>query len=283
MTQIVYVNGTFLPANEAQISIFDRGLLFADSVYEVMPVYDGRAAFVENHLDRLQSNLQKIKMQVNDVNWHNMFDKLISENGAGDMQIYWQVTRGNTGQRKHDLPTNLKPSIIAFTLHNTYPSWAAKEKGMRAQLVEDNRWLRCDIKTTALISNVLLNDEAVCAGAETALLHRNGLVNEGAATNVFIVNQQDEVVTPPLNNLILPGITRQITLDLLRANQFKVREANVTVDDLLQAKEVWVTSTTKEIFPVTCVDQQTIGNGKGGTIWQQIEKHYQQLVRKTHG
>jgi len=279
MVKIVYVNDEYVSASDAKISIFDRGLLFGDSVYEVIPVYNGQVFLADRHIARLNSSLTKARIAIPDREWLPLFAELIRQNGSGDMQIYVQVTRGNQGLRKHDIPAVIKPTIFAFTLHMPYPVTENAQRGLHAKIVEDTRWLRCDIKTTAMLANVLLNDDAVSAGFDTALLTRQGYVSEGSASNVFIVSENDEIITPPLNNLCLPGITRQIILELLATLNLPAREALIPVQDLFSAQEIWITSTTKEIYPVTRINSHQVGDGVAGEIWYKLHKHYQQLVK----
>lgn len=275
---IAFVNGKYCCHSEAKISIFDRGFLFGDSVYEVLPVYHGQPYFVDQHLDRLFSNMKKINMTIPNYDWHGLIHRLISENNGGNLQVYIQVTRGNQGMRKHDIPTYITPSVIAFTMHNSFPTLEDKEQGMSAKLVEDFRWMRCDIKTTSLIANILLNDEAVSAGFHTAILARNGLITEGSSTNVFIVTQDDVIKTPPMNNFCLPGITRQVVIEIIKKLDLKFREIEISISELFSAREVWVTSTTKEVFPITKINDSLINGGKVGEYWRIINDFYQQLV-----
>ncbi len=276
---IAFVNGEYLDAADAKISIFDRGFLFGDAVYEVLPVYNGQPFFVKRHLKRLYSNLEKTKINIPGYDWHELIQRLIVENNGGDLQVYIHVTRGNQGYRKHDIPETISPSVIAFTIHNYFPSETDKEKGVKAKLVEDIRWARCDIKTTSLIANILLNDEAVSSGFQTSILARNGIITEGSAANVFIVTQEGKVKTTPLNNTCLPGITRQIAIELISDLNWEFSEEEMTTEELFKAKEVWITSTTKEIMPVTMINDCFINEGKIGQYWRAINNSYSQLLR----
>ncbi|KTC86776.1 aminotransferase class IV [Legionella brunensis] len=282
MSGIVFINGDYLPASEAKISVFDRGFLFADAVYEVIPVYKGRSFFVERHLKRLETSLMHARIANPKLNWRTIFNTLIEQNGARDLQLYVHITRGNQGVRKHDIPGELKPSVIVFTIHTPYASFETKKLGLRANIVEDIRWLRCDIKTTSLLANILLNDEAVSQGANTAILSRDGILTEGSASNVFLVDPDGIIYTPPLDNMCLPGITRQITIELIKSLSWPLREEKIPTKALLQAQEVWVTSTTKEIYPITTIDNLPIGNGYGGVFWEQINAKYQQLIHNQY-
>lgn len=278
MNGIVYLNGSYTEASEAKISVFDRGILFADSVYEVIPVYKGRLFRLERHLRRLSASLASARITEPNLDWQALFNELIKLNGGGDLQIYLQITRGDQGFRKHDIPANLAPTIIAFTLHVPYPTVIEKQQGLRARLLDDIRWLRCDIKSTAMLANVLLNDEALANNANTALLARDGFLTEGAASNIFLVDANGEISTPPLTNLCLPGITREITIELINKLGWTLHEKNIPSEAAFTAQEIWITSTTKEIYPVTSLNEQKVGTGVGGDYWRQVNEQYQQLV-----
>lgn len=272
-----FVNGEYCNVQDAKISIFDRGFLFGDAVYEVLPVYHGQPYFVEKHIKRLNSNLEKVKIALPDYDWNNLINKLIVENGSGDMQIYIHVTRGNQGVRKHDIPAEITASVIAFTIHNRYPTLEEKETGLSAKTIDDFRWTRCDIKTTSLLANIMLNDDAVSSGYQTSILIRDGFVTEGSTTNVFIV-KDNLIQSPPLTNLCLPGITREIALELINSLNWQFLEKEIQLSELFAAQEVWITSTTKEIFPITRINDQLINKGKVGEYWRTINQSFQQLI-----
>ena len=276
--KIAFINGEYLELADAKISIFDRGFLFGDAVYEVLPVYNGQPFFVDKHINRLRSSLNKIKMEMPTVDWNDLIHRLIAENGGGDLQVYIQVTRGNQGVRKHDISPSIPPSIIAFTLHNHYPSDIEKEKGLIAKLIEDYRWMRCDIKTTSLLANILLNDEAVSSGYQTSILVRDGIISEGTTANVFLVTQEGVIKTPPLPHFCLPGITREIAIELISSVPFKFCEEEIKSNELFNAQEVWITSTTKEIMPITQINDSLINEGKVGDYWRSINNAYRQLI-----
>ncbi|MBA2710453.1 MAG: aminotransferase class IV [Tatlockia sp.] len=280
MTQIVYLNGKYCEANEAKISIFDRGFLFADSIYEIAPVYQGRLFYLDKHLQRLASSLEKARIPAPKLDWASIFNNLIERNGGGDLQIYLQVTRGNSGGRQLEFPTDIEPTVIAYTLHLPYPTIDVQKKGMYVELVNDIRWLRCDIKSTAMIANVLMNDDAVTKGAATAVLVRDGLLIEGSASNLFLVDKNGTIKTPPLNNLCLPGVTRQVTIELIRDLAWPLEEKEIPAESIFDAEEVWITSTTKEVFPVTKVNEVIIGNGNSGKYWCQINEKFQLLKQR---
>lgn len=279
MTGIVYLNGNYCNASDAKISIFDRGFLFADSVYEVIPVYNGHPFYFSKHLERLTYSLKNARIIPPNLDWQSLLNTLIAKNGGGDMQVYLQITRGNEGIRKHDIPSQIEPTVIAFTIHTPYPTLEEKKRGLHAKLIEDIRWLQCDIKTTALLGNILLNDDAVSSGADTAILARDGFLTEGGAANLFLVDVNGVIRTPPLNHLCLSGITRQIAIELINQLSWPLREEKIPASAIFKAQEVWITSTTKEIFPITRINDTSIGNGYGGAYWSQINTRYQQLIK----
>lgn len=278
----VFINGQFVDPDKANISIFDRGLLFGDGVYEVLPVYQGKAYFLDRHITRLNNSLAESRINRPSYDWAEICQQLIELNDDNTHQIYIQITRGNQGQRRHDIPENLSPTVIAFTLQVPFPKPSDKEKGLKAQLLEDDRWLNCHIKSTSLLANILLNDEAVSQGANTAILLREGYLTEGSTSNIFIVDEHNKVRTPPLNHLCLAGITRQIVIELLeKLNVQVIEDSNITKDDILSAKEVWLTSTTKELFPVSVINDQRIGTDNEKALWKEVDTLYQQMVAES--
>ncbi|MBA2656533.1 MAG: aminotransferase class IV [Tatlockia sp.] len=283
MAQIVYLNGNFCNASEAKLSVFDRGIQFADSIYEVIPVYKGTPFRLSRHLKRLETNLFKLKINLPTKDWLLIFKELIEKNGGGDMQIYLQITRGCIqGQRQLEIPKIIEPTIIAYTLNLPYPEPELQNQGWYVELVEDLRWLRCDIKTTAMLANILSNDEAAAKGANTAIYVRSGFLTEGSASNLFLVDKNGTILTPPLDNLCLPGVTRQVLIELIKSLSWSLCEEKIPKEAIFSAQEVWITSSTKEIYPVTRVNDKVIGNGKAGNYWRQINEKYQELILNSY-
>jgi D-alanine transaminase len=280
----VYVNGEYTPAEKASISIFDRGFLFADSIYEVIPVYKGRIFFLEKHLKRLRYGLTetKIHCDIADREFKELFIDLIDKNKLIDGQIYLQITRGNTFNRNHDISRPMRASVIAFTMNIPYLSFESAQNGLHAVTLEDTRWMRCDIKTTALLGNILLNDQAISHGADTTLLIRNHHITESAAANIFIVNDKNQIVTPPKDNQCLPGITRDIIVNLANQAGFIVLEQAITEQVLFNANEIMITSTTKEIQPIIKINDKSIADGKAGPTWCILFRLFQDL-KSSHG
>lgn len=271
---IVYLNGSFLPVHEAHVSVMDRGFLFGDGVYEVIPVYGGRAFRLEHHLQRLDLSLQGIRLDnpLDHTHWADILSALIRHNGGGDQSIYLQVTRGVAPKRDHAFPAGVQPTVFAMSTPLSEPG-AAVQNGVAAVTVDDIRWKHCNIKAITLLPNVLMRQQALDAGAAEALLLRDGYATEGAASNLFIVHD-GVVITPPKSNLLLPGITRDLAVELCHANDIPCREADISEAELRSADEVWVTSSTREVVPVTRLDDQVVGDGKPGPFWQRISALY---------
>ena len=279
---MVYLNGEFLPVESAKISVLDRGFIFGDGVYEVLPVYNGRLFRLVEHLQRLENSLQAIRLAnpLSRQQWSDLLEKLVAYNHGGDQSIYLQVTRG-PAKREHNFPHVIQPTVFMMseTIQAQPPSL-----GVKAVTCPDIRWQRCDIKATALLANVLLRQQAVDVGAVEAILIRDGYVMEGAASNVFIVID-GMTMTPPKSQYILPGITRDLILEVMQANQLPYQEVAITEIQLRSAAEIWVTSSVREILPIITLDEKTIGLGKPGPIWSQVWQLYQNYKQqlRSHG
>ncbi|PKM45576.1 MAG: D-amino acid aminotransferase [Gammaproteobacteria bacterium HGW-Gammaproteobacteria-1] len=271
---IVYLNGSFLPVHEATVSVMDRGFLFGDGVYEVIPVYGGRAFRLEHHLQRLDLSLQGVRIAnpLDHVQWSDILIALIRHNGGGDQSIYLQVTRGVAPTRDHAFPADVQPTVFAMSTPLTEPA-AAVRAGVAAVTIDDIRWKHCNIKAITLLPNVLMRQQALDAGAAEAILLRDGLATEGAASNLFIVSG-GTVLTPPKSNLLLPGITRDLVVELCQAHGIPCCEADISADELRSADEVWISSSTREVVPITRLDDAPVGDGKPGPLWQQVSALY---------
>ena len=273
----VYLNGQFIAPEQATISVFDRGFIFGDAVYEVIPVYGKRPFRLSQHLRRLDINLRAVKINnpLSETDWSEMLHRLIAENDSDDQSLYIQISRG-VAPRDHAFPDDhTTPTVFAFGQPLKTPPVSLLEKGVSAITQQDIRWQRCDIKSTALLANVLLRQVAVEQNATEAILLRDGHITEGAASNVIIVDKDNVITTPPKNNLILPGITRDLILELARQHQMPAAERPLMESELSTAKEIWLSSSTKEILPVCKVNDQIVGNGKPGPIFKKMVQHYQ--------
>jgi D-alanine transaminase len=269
---IVYLNGEFLPLESAKISVLDRGFIFGDGVYEVLPVYNGRLFRLVEHLQRLDNSLQAIRLAnpLSRKQWIDILTTLVAHNQGGDQSVYLQVTRG-PAKREHNFPQLIQPTVFIMTevIQANPPS-----PGVKAITCPDIRWQRCDIKAIALLANILLRQQAVDVGAVEAILIRDGYVMEGAASNIFVVID-GIAMTPPKSQYILPGITRDLILEVMQANQLPYREIAITEAQLRSADEIWVTSSVREILPITTLDEKIVGSGKPGPVWSQIWQLYQ--------
>ncbi|MGH8562006.1 MAG: aminotransferase class IV, partial [Nevskiales bacterium] len=256
---IACLDGQYLPLAEARVPVLDRGYLFADGVYEVMPVYAGRIFALDAHLDRLDFSLNAIQLPnplTRDA-WREMLNTLVTRNGGGEQMLYLQVSRGVQPKRSFGLPDKPAPCVLAFCQPLPLVSDAIQRNGVSVISREDTRWLNCHIKSIALLGAVLLSHDAIQAGCNEVILLRDGLLTEGGSSNVFVV-KNSRVVTPPKSRLILAGITRELVIDSLRAAGPGCEERAVSEAELRQADEIWITSSTREIFPVTRLDDHAV-------------------------
>jgi len=262
----VYLDGKFLPPDQARVSVFDRGFIFGDGVYEVIPVFGGRLFRLPHHLARLEASLAAIRLRNPHTaeEWKTIFTRLMAEHGTKDQSIYLQVTRG-VAPRDHAFPPNITPTVFAYSQPLKYPPVEQLTQGVTAVTTADIRWQRCDIKAIALLANALLRQQAIEQGAVEAILVRDKVVTEGAASNIFVVSG-DRLVTPPKGPYILPGITRDLVVEIARANKIACEEKPVGIESLRTADEVWLTSSTKEILPITRIDGHSVGAGKPGPM-----------------
>lgn len=278
----VYLNARFLPLDEARISPLDRGFLFGDGVYEVIPVYSRRPFRIEEHLRRLQTSLDGIRL-ANPYSlgeWQRLIGDMIRLSEWEDQGVYLQVTRGAASSmplRDHPFPQpEPEPTVFMLPGPLVTPSAAVLAAGATAVTRADNRWLRCDLKTTALLANVLLRQEAVDAGCTETLLLRDGFLSEGSASNIFIV-KNGLLLAPPKSNLMLPGVTYDVVLELAAANGVPSEVRPITEAELRAADEVWMTSSTKEVLAITTLDGQPVGTGRPGPLAQRMHALYQQF------
>jgi len=262
----VYLDGKFLPPEQARVSVFDRGFIFGDGVYEVIPVFGGRLFRLPHHLARLDASLAAIRLRNPHTTeeWKTIFTRLMAEHGTSDQSIYLQITRG-VAPRDHAFPPNITPTVFAYSQPLKYPPVEQLMQGVTAVTTDDIRWQRCDIKAIALLANALLRQQAIEQDAVEAILVRDGVVTEGAASNIFIVSGE-RLVTPPKGPYILPGITRDLVVEIARAKKIACEEKPVGIEALRTADEVWLTSSTKEILPITRIDGHPVGAGKPGPM-----------------
>jgi len=272
----VYLNGEYIPLSEAKISVLDRGFLFGDGVYEVIPSYQGNFFRMQDHLDRLQDSMSKIRLELpySFEQWMEVLTPLLDS--SKDQYIYLQITRGVAPKRDHAFPKNPVPTV--FAMCSDIKPFPGIETGVKALTMEDSRWEMCNVKATTLLANVLLRQQAVEQGCAEAILHRNGYVTEGAASNLFAVID-GILITPEKTAEILPGITRKVILELARENDFELSEEIISLEALQMASEIWITSSTREIIPVVELDSKAVGDGVPGPVFHKMNQLFQQYKK----
>jgi D-alanine transaminase len=271
---ICYLNGDYVPLSEARISPLDRGFLFADSVYEVLPAFAGRMFRFQEHFDRLARSLTEIQLPSPHTHheWLVLLEELIRRNRGVDMYLYVQVTRGVEYGRNHAFPSSVKPTVFAMASPLPLLSTELRERGLAAITVEDFRWGRCDIKATMLLANVLMKQRAAEVGAQEAIIVRDGEVLEGSSTSVMMV-RKGVLSTPPNSHRILPGTTRDAAIELARLNM-PVEIRPIKVNELFDADEVWIAAATRDVLPITSIDSRPIGTGKPGEYWRRTSQSF---------
>lgn len=273
---MVFLNGAFMPAEQAMIPVLDRGFIFGDGVYEVIPAYGRHLFRLDEHLDRLQNSLDAIRIPnpMARERWHEILNNLVLLNDGEDQSVYLQITRG-VAKRDHAIPANITPTVFIMSNPLIPPTMEQLEDGVSAISLNDTRWHNCHIKAISLLPNVLLRQQALDASSAEAILIRDGFATEGAASNIFIV-KDNTVITPPKGPLLLPGITRDLVLELAQTNHLQWAEKAISVSDLKSADEIWLTSSTKEILPVTFLDNNRVGDGLPGPVWRIMIALYQE-------
>jgi D-alanine transaminase len=278
----IYLNGEFMPIAEAKVSVLDRGFIFGDGVYEVIPVYSRRAFRLPEHLKRLQHSLDGIRLPNphGEAEWTAIVEELVARNEGEDQYLYLHITRG-AARRDHAFPNPpVPPTVFAMTSPLPSPPPELLDSGVGCITAQDNRWLRCDIKAIALLPNVLLRQMAVDAGcAETVLIRDdpatgNGFLTEGAASNIFVV-KNGVLLAPPKDNLMLPGITYDVMLEIAAADGIPSEVRRVAKEELFSADELLLTSSTKEVLAVTRLDGLPVGDGKPGPMFARMHGLYQ--------
>ena len=272
---MIYLNGEFMPIEQARIPVLDRGFIFGDGAYELIPVYSRHPFRLAEHLRRLQSSLNSIKLANphDDATWTRLIGRLVELNEPEDQSLYMHITRG-PAKRDHAFPKDKTPTVFLMSNPLTTPPQQQVNEGVCAITAVDNRWLRCDIKAIALLPNVLLRQEAVEAGCVEAVLLREGFMTEGAASNIFVV-RNDVLLAPPKNHLMLPGITYDVVLELAQATGIRHEVREISEAELRSAEEVWLTSSTREVLAITRLDDTPVGNGKPGPMFSRMYALYQ--------
>ena len=272
---VVYLNGNYVALGEAHISVLDRGFIFGDGIYEVIPAYGGHPFRLQHHLQRLANNLSAIRINnpLTLEQWQSAITGVIERNQLDDQSVYLQVTRG-VAPRDHRFPEQSQPTVVIMTSELKTVSAEKLKQGVKAVTLPDNRWLNCHIKSISLLPNVLLRQQAQDQDADEAILIRNGHATEGASSNIFIVRQQC-IITPPKSPMLLPGVTRDLVVQIARNKNICLKEQPISESELLQADEIWLTSSTREVLPVTRLNDKIIGRGRPGPLWQEMYHSYQ--------
>ena len=274
---MIYLNGKFMPIQEAFVPVLDRGFIFGDGVYEVIPAYSRKLFRLNEHLNRLQYSLDGIRLKNPHTNeeWQSLLEQIIDQNESEDQYIYLHITRG-VAKRDHAFPVGVAPTIFIMSNPLLPPPAALLETGVSAITAVDNRWVRCDVKAISLLPNVLLRQLAVDAHAVETILIRDGFLTEGAASNIFVV-KNNVLLAPPKSNLMLPGITYDVVLELADHHKIPHEVRQISEKELQNADEILLTSSTKEVLPITTLNEKSINNGKPGVMFNRLYAFYQEF------
>jgi len=273
-----HLDGERLPLAEARISPLDRSFLFGDGIYEVMPVYGGRLFRPELHLDRLARSAAALQLANphRHEGWLALINELVADNGGGDQYVYLQLSRGADQSRNHAPLPKIRPLVFVYSSPWPVPAETTLQDGLACITAPDNRWGRCDIKSVALLANVLLRQQATESGASEAILLRDGELTEGSASTVHVV-KNGVLVTPPNSSRLLPGTSRIVIEELADRLGIKRHDAPVSESDLRLADEIWLSAATREVQPVTRLDGKPVGSGKPGPAWRRVYDAWQQI------
>jgi len=273
--RVIYLNGNFLPLADAKVSVLDRGFIYGDGVYEVVPVYARKPFRMPQHLTRLQNSLDGIRLaNPHAQRWDALIAELIARQPFDDQAVYLQVTRG-VAKRDHAFPHGVAPTVFMMSNPLVLPSREQVERGVAVITAQDNRWLRCDLKTTSLVGNVLMRQLAVDHDAVETVMFRDGHLTEASASNVLIV-RDGTIIAPPKDNLILPGITYDATLEIAHDAGVALDVRAVTHAETLSADEMWLSSSTKEVLAVTRVDDRPFAGGAPGPVFRRVWAAFQE-------
>ena len=282
MSRIVYVNGSFVPYEDAKIPIMDRGFLFADGIYEVSAVMGGKLVDNEAHLARLDRSLAEIRIRnpYATEKWIELQRELIQRNAVSEGLVYIEVTRG-VAERDFAFPKDVEPTVVMFTQEKNMTSAPAAETGVAVITVPDLRWKRRDIKSVALLAQVLAKQAAAEAGVAEAWMVEDGKVTEGGSSTSFIVTKDGTIVTRELSHSLLPGITRKTLISLAEEAQIKVEERAFSVEEAQDAQEAFLTSATSLVMPIVKIDDKPVGSGKVGPIAKRMREIYIDMAKST--
>jgi D-alanine transaminase len=277
---MVFLNGRFVELEDAKVSVLDRGFIFGDGVYELVPVYSRVPFRLDEHLARLERSLAAVSIRnpYSRSQWRDAIHELIDAQPYEDQGVYFQVTRG-VAKRDHAFPKGVEPTVFMMSNPLVNPPRSLVESGAPAVSAPDNRWLRCDIKSISLVGNVLLRQLAAEADAAETILFRDGKLTEASASNVFVV-KRGVIQSPPKNNLILPGITYDVIVELAQANRIPLEFRDITEAEVRGADEVWVSSSSKEVLAIVSLDGRKIGDGRPGPVFRRMYQLYQEFKQK---
>jgi D-alanine transaminase len=277
---MVFLNGKFLPIEQAMVPVLDRGFIFGDGVYELVPVYSRVPFRIDEHLRRLERSLAEVKIRnpYTAAQWKEIIARLIGEQEFDDQGVYLQVTRG-VAKRDHAFPKDVEPTVFIMSNPLVSPPRELVEKGAAAVSAADYRWLRCDIKSISLIGNCLLRQVSADAGAAETIMFRDGMLTEASASNVFIV-KGGTIRSPAKSRLILPGITYDVVVELAQAAGMPVEFAEISEAEVRAADEVWITSSSKEVLAITELDGKPVGDGKPGPAFRRMHQLYQEFKQR---
>jgi D-alanine transaminase len=277
---MIFLNGKMMPVEEASVPVLDRGFIFGDGVYELVPVYSRVPFRLDEHLARLERSLAetKIRNPYTRAQWRDIIYKVIDAQPFEDQGVYFQVTRG-VAKRDHAFPRNAEPTVFMMSNPLVNPPAEVVDKGATAVTATDNRWHRCDIKSISLIGNCLLRQLSAEAGGAETILFRDGKLTEASASNVFIV-KGGVILSPAKDNLILPGITYDVVSEIARANRMPMEYREITEAEVRAADEVWVTSSSKEVLAIVELDGRKVGDGRPGPVFRRMHQLYQEFKQK---
>ncbi len=277
---MVFLNGKFMPIDEARVPVLDRGFIFGDGVYELVPVYSRVPFRLDEHLARLERSLAAVRIRnpYGRAEWRDIILQLVAKQPFEDQGVYFQVTRG-VARRDHAFPKDAAPTVFLMSNPLVTPPAELVERGAAAVTAVDDRWLHCDIKSISLIGNCLLRQVSADAGAVETILLRAGKLTEASASNVFVV-ERGVILSPPKSHLILPGITYDVIAELAQGAglPFEIREVGEA--ELRGADEIWVTSSSKEVLAIVTLDGKPVGDGKPGPVFRQMHRLYQEFKQK---
>ena len=276
---MIFLNGKFMPIEEARVPVLDRGFIFGDGVYELVPVYSRAPFRLEEHLARLERSLAAVRIRnpYSRAEWRDIILQLVAKQSFEDQGVYFQVTRG-VAKRDHAFPKEAAPTVFVMSNPLVNPPAELVERGAAAVTAVDNRWLRCDIKSISLIGNVLLRQHSADVGAVETILFRDGKLTEASASNVFIV-KRGAILSPPKSNLILPGITYDVVAEIAQGAGIALEFRDLSEAEVRAADEIFVSSSSKEVLAIVQLDNRPVGEGRPGPVFKRVHQLYQDFKR----